>query len=77
MTIYQKICITILTTGLGMFLTGVLIFSHGEEISMVLQKIGEYSFLCGLPTIIIGIILVFVLKSKNLMFYKAGHSKQL
>ena len=66
MSTYQKIGIITLLLGIGMFLFGASMFTYqGPTLNPIVSKLGMYSFFFWLPTIITGIILLFIRKRKS------------
>ncbi len=61
----QFVGIVVVILGIAMFLYGVSLFAYqGPRLSTFEIKAGEYSFVLWLPTIIIGVCLLFVKKEK-------------
>jgi multisubunit Na+/H+ antiporter MnhC subunit len=60
MTIYRKIGLGIIGLGVIMFFVGASMFTYRGNINPIVSKIGEYSFIFWLPTIILGTIVVAV-----------------
>ena len=65
MTIYRKIGLGIIGLGVTMFFVGASMFTYRGNINPIVSKIGMYSFLFWLPTIILGTIIVAVSKRKR------------
>ncbi|WP_428329255.1 hypothetical protein [Mucilaginibacter sp.] len=63
---FKIIGIILILTGLGMFCFGASLFAYqGPPLSNFVSKLGEYSFLYWLPTIIIGIVFLIINKAKK------------
>jgi len=63
MTIYRKIGIGMIITGIIMLFVGGSLFTYqGERLNPIISDIGMYSFLLWLPIIITGIILTRIKK---------------
>lgn len=63
MSKYQVFGLVVIILGIGMFLYGVSMFTYqGPPLNPIVSKIGEYSFFLWLPTIVIGICLLFIKK---------------
>ena len=65
MTIYRKIGLGIIGLGVIMFFVGASMFTYRGDINPIVSKIGMYSFLFWLPTIILGTIIAVVSKRKR------------
>jgi len=65
MATHNKIGITLIFLGIIMFLLGASVFAYRGAINPIVSKIGWYSFLFWLLTIILGIILAAVNKRKS------------
>jgi hypothetical protein len=65
MATYRKIGIALIFLGIIMFLLGASMFAYRGAINPIVSKIGWYSFLFWLPTIILGIVLVAITKRKR------------
>jgi len=66
MNINKKIGIAIILLAVAMFVLGMSLFSYqGPALNPVISKIGMWSFLLWIPTIILGAILIFIGKSKK------------
>lgn len=60
MTIYRRIGLGIIGLGVIMFFIGASMFTYRGNIYPVVSKIGEYSFIFWLPTIILGTITIIL-----------------
>lgn len=60
MTIYRKIGLGIISLGVIMFFIGASMFTYSGNINPIVSKIGEYSFIFWLPTIILGTIIIIL-----------------
>ena len=65
MTIYRKIGLGIIGLGVIMFFVGASMFTYRGNINPIVSKIGMYSFLFWLPTIILGTIIAVVSKRRR------------
>jgi hypothetical protein len=62
---YQKIGILIIVLGIGMLVLGASLFTYsGPALNPIVSKMGMYSFFLWLPTIILGVVFLF-LKGNN------------
>jgi hypothetical protein len=60
----KKIGALVLFLGFGMFLFGVSMFTYqGKSLNPVISKLGMYSFLYWMPTMIVGVVILFLGKS--------------
>lgn len=64
MTSTRKLGIGISILAAFMFIIGASVFTYRGNINPVVSKIGMFSFMLWLPTIIVGIILVVVGRKK-------------
>jgi len=65
MATHRKIGIALIFLGTIMFLLGASMFAYRGAINPIVSKIGWYSFLFWLPTIVLGIVLVAITKRKR------------
>ncbi|MCE4566368.1 hypothetical protein INQ51_18755 [Maribellus sp. CM-23] len=65
MTSTRKLGIAISILAALMFIIGASVFTYRGNINPVVSKIGMFSFMLWLPTIIVGVILVAVGKKRN------------
>jgi len=61
----RKLGIAIIILGALMFLTVASLFTYRGNVNPAVSKIGMFSLILWLPTIIVGIILVTVRKKRN------------
>ncbi|WGQ11373.1 hypothetical protein QG516_06865 [Pedobacter gandavensis] len=65
MSKYQIVGIVAVFLGIGMALFGASLFTYqGPPLNPVVSEIGMYSFFLWLPTIIVGICLLFIKKKR-------------
>jgi hypothetical protein len=62
---FRKIAFGVIILGFLMFLIGASLFAYRGNINALISKIGMISFLFWFPTIIIGIVLVFLSRNKK------------
>ncbi len=60
MTANRKIGVCLLLLGVGMFVLGVSMFSYRGNVSPIVSKMGMYSFFLWLPTLITGVVMIFI-----------------
>lgn len=60
MTIHRKIGLGIIGLGIIMFFVGASMFTYRGNINPIINKIGMYSFIFWLPTIILGTITIIL-----------------
>jgi len=64
MTIYRKTGLVIIILGIVMFFFAVYMFSLTGKVNPIISKIGMYSFIFWLQTIVLGIIVALISKRK-------------
>ncbi len=63
---YQKIGMGIILLGFSMFIFGVSMFTYqGPELSSIIIRLAEYSFVFWLPTLLLGLIFLCISKIKK------------
>jgi hypothetical protein len=65
MTTNRKSGIGILLLGIMMFVFGVYMFTYRGSVSPIISKMGMYCFFLWLPTIITGIVMIFMPQTKK------------
>ena len=65
MATHRKIGIALILLGILMFFLGVSVFAYRGAINPIFSKIGMYSFILWLPTIILGAIIVAAKRRKQ------------
>jgi len=66
MSKFQIIGLLIIFIGVAMFFFGVSMFTYqGKALNPIISKLGMYSFLYWLPTIIVGGAFMFIRKDKK------------
>ncbi len=66
MIVFKTIGIILILLGIAMFLVGISMFSYlGPPLDSIVVKIGMYSFLWWLPTILFGVFLVVISPKKR------------
>lgn len=56
--------LVMIVLGVIMFFIGASLFSYTGELNPIINEIGKYSFFCWLPTILVGVLLFTLKKSK-------------